>query len=108
MMPAPQETKENSMKTKSILEALDLSDSNPGACTGPDSWLSTKDSAELVSINPNTGEALGKVRMATASDSKSETAGSALARLTQTFAAAGIDSASLDARLLKAPNIYGP
>jgi release factor glutamine methyltransferase len=40
--------------------------------------------------------------VATASDSKSETAGSALARLTQTFAAAGIDSASLDARLLTA------
>jgi aldehyde dehydrogenase (NAD+) len=61
-------SEEISMKTKSILEALDLNESNPGACTGSESWLSTKDAAELVSVNPTTGEALGKVRMATAGD----------------------------------------
>lgn len=40
--------------------------------------------------------------MAAASDSNSETAGSAIARLTQIFVNAGIDNAPLDARLLTA------
>ncbi len=52
------------MKTKSILEALHLSEFNSGACTGADSWLSEPEAAELQSLNPNTGEVLGKVKMA--------------------------------------------
>jgi aldehyde dehydrogenase (NAD+) len=54
------------MKTQSILDALDLHESNPGACTGANSWMADSDAAELISLNPNTGEALGKVRMASA------------------------------------------
>jgi aldehyde dehydrogenase (NAD+) len=52
------------MKIQSILDALDLNESNAGACTGPDSWLADSNAEELVSLNPNTGEILGKVKMA--------------------------------------------
>ena len=53
------------MKTGSIFEALNLSENNQGACTGPDGWLEEAGSRELVSLNPNTGEKLGSVQMAT-------------------------------------------
>ncbi len=54
----------SAMKTASIFEALNLSEKNLGACTGQDAWLAEPGSQELVSLNPNTGEKLGSVQMA--------------------------------------------
>lgn len=49
----------------SLLQKLHLTDINPGACTGPEGWLTDAAGAELVSLNPATQEPLAKVRMAT-------------------------------------------
>ncbi len=48
-----------------VLGRLGIQDVNPGAATG--AWLDTR-GPELVSHNPTTGEALAKVRQATAAD----------------------------------------
>ncbi len=53
------------MQASSILKALDLGEQNRGACSGQGAWLSDEGAAELVSINPTTGERLGSVRLAT-------------------------------------------
>jgi len=50
---------------KSLLEKLNIQEVNPGACAGPDSWLTDSKGKELVSYNPTTGEALAKVIQAT-------------------------------------------
>jgi aldehyde dehydrogenase (NAD+) len=50
---------------KEVLEALGIERVSPGACTGK--WLDTK-GPELPSVDPATGEVLGKVRQATAED----------------------------------------
>ena len=49
-----------------LLEKLNLSDINLGACTGPDGWISDPQGDKLVSYNPTTGEAIGSVIQATA------------------------------------------
>ena len=51
---------------KALLEKLQLSDVNAGACTGPDGWLTDVNGERLVSYNPATGEAIGSVVQATA------------------------------------------
>jgi aldehyde dehydrogenase (NAD+) len=48
-----------------LLEALGIASENPGASTGP--WIETA-GAELVSVNPTTGEAIAGVRQATVDD----------------------------------------
>jgi aldehyde dehydrogenase (NAD+) len=50
---------------KKLLEKLNVEPVNAGACTGPDGWLMDSKGKELVSYNPTTGEALGKVIQAT-------------------------------------------
>ncbi|HET7264568.1 MAG TPA: aldehyde dehydrogenase family protein [bacterium] len=51
---------------KTLLDKLNLRDVNPGACTGPDGWLSDPRGETLVSYNPATGEAIARVVQATA------------------------------------------
>jgi aldehyde dehydrogenase (NAD+) len=51
---------------KSLLDALQLSEVNPGACSGPDGWVSDPAGAPLVSYNPTTGEPIATVIQATA------------------------------------------
>jgi len=48
-----------------ILEKLTIKDVNPGACTGPDSWLADHTGKELVSYNPTTCEPLARIIQAT-------------------------------------------
>ena len=50
---------------KSLLAKLNLQDINPGACYGPDGWLSDPNGKELVSYNPTTGEKIASVLQAT-------------------------------------------
>lgn len=47
---------------------LGLSRVNPGACAGPDTWLDGGRVAELVSINPSTGEPIASVFCASHDD----------------------------------------
>jgi len=49
-----------------LLEKLGLRAVNPGACTGPDNWITDPAGQELVSYNPATGEPIAKVVQATA------------------------------------------
>ncbi len=51
---------------KALLEKLKLEAVNPGACTGPDNWISDPNGKKLVSYNPATGEAIATVVQATA------------------------------------------
>src|SRR5262245_51307241 len=46
---------------KALLEKLNLKELNPGACTGPDGWITDPDGTTLVSNNPATGEAIASV-----------------------------------------------
>lgn len=46
---------------KALLDTLNLTDTNLGACTGPDGWLSSPDDQPLVSFNPATGEPIATV-----------------------------------------------
>jgi aldehyde dehydrogenase (NAD+) len=49
------------LSVKALLDTLNLTDTNPGACTGPDGWLSSPDDQPLVSFNPATGEPIATV-----------------------------------------------
>ncbi|MEZ4619754.1 MAG: aldehyde dehydrogenase family protein [Caldilineaceae bacterium] len=51
---------------KTLLQKLNLTETNPGACTGPDGWLSDPQGETLISYNPTTGEPIGGVVQATA------------------------------------------
>lgn len=51
---------------KSLLEKLNLSETNAGACTGMNGWLHDPQGSQLVSYNPTTGEAIGSVIQASA------------------------------------------
>jgi len=53
-----------------ILDKLGIQAVNPGACTGPDSWIEDPGGKELISYNPTTGEPLAKVIQATAATSE--------------------------------------
>ena len=46
---------------KSLLDKLGLTAVNPGACTGPDGWITDPQGEPLISYNPTTGEAIGTV-----------------------------------------------
>ena len=48
-----------------ILKKLSIQDVNPGACTGPGSWLADPGGKELISYNPTTGEPLARIIQAT-------------------------------------------
>ncbi len=50
-----------------LLKKLNLNETNPGACTGQDGWLSDPNGKVLVSFNPTTGEPLANVLQATPS-----------------------------------------
>src|SRR4051812_1680688 len=49
-----------------LLEKLHLTDLNPGACTGPDGWISDPNGKKLISYNPATGEPIASIVQATA------------------------------------------
>lgn len=49
------------MKAAAILQKLHIQDVNPGACTGPGSWLEDPAGERLVSYNPATGEPIAAV-----------------------------------------------
>jgi len=51
--------------SKALLSKLNLHDVNPGACYGPDGWLTDPQGEVLASYNPTTGEPLGRVVQAT-------------------------------------------
>ncbi|MGB1288349.1 MAG: aldehyde dehydrogenase family protein, partial [Aggregatilineales bacterium] len=50
---------------KALLEKLQLTDINAGACTGADGWITDPDGEKLDSINPATGEVIASVIMPT-------------------------------------------
>ncbi|MDM8532077.1 aldehyde dehydrogenase family protein [Anaerolineales bacterium HSG25] len=50
---------------KTILEKLNLTETNPGACTGPDGWITDPNGSRLVSYNPTNGEAIASIIQAT-------------------------------------------
>jgi aldehyde dehydrogenase (NAD+) len=47
--------------TPALLAKLSIKDVNPGACVGPDGWITDADGQELVSHNPTTGEPIARV-----------------------------------------------
>ena len=44
-----------------LLAKLQTKDVNPGACTGPDGWITDPKGKEVVSCNPTTGEPIARV-----------------------------------------------
>jgi aldehyde dehydrogenase (NAD+) len=55
----------NDKTVKALLNRLRISETNPGVCTGPESWLDTG-AAPITSYNPTTGEPIAQVIPATA------------------------------------------
>ncbi len=52
-------------KSASLLSRLQIQDINPGACFGPDGWVSDPQGRETVSYNPASGEPIAKIVQAT-------------------------------------------
>ena len=52
---------------KSLLEKLQISNINPGVCTGQDRWIDDKEGKFIDVTNPANGETIARVRLATAS-----------------------------------------
>ena len=50
---------------KSLFDKLNIKDINPGACTGPNGWITDPGGKELVSYNPTSGDPLGRIIQAT-------------------------------------------
>ena len=50
---------------KSVLEKLGIEETNPGACSGMEAWISDPAGKVLVSYNPSTGEAIARIIQAT-------------------------------------------
>ncbi|HLE15901.1 MAG TPA: aldehyde dehydrogenase family protein [Anaerolineales bacterium] len=50
---------------KAIMDKLEIRETNPGASTGVDGWISDPNGKELVSYNPTTGEPLACIVQAT-------------------------------------------
>ncbi len=50
---------------KALLDKLGIENVNPGACTGPDGWISDPGGTQLPSYNPATGEVIAHVVQAT-------------------------------------------
>ena len=46
---------------KALLEKLKIQEINPGACSGPDGWITDRQGTALVSYNPATGEPIARV-----------------------------------------------
>ena len=55
------------MTTQSLLAKLQLQDVNPGACSGPDRWLTDAGTSRLASLNPATGDTIASVALASES-----------------------------------------
>ncbi len=53
------------MKTRELLDKLNIQAQNPGACAGPGAWISDPKGTDLVSYSPTTGKAIAQVRLAT-------------------------------------------
>jgi len=53
------------MKAKAVLEKLNISEVNVGACAGPDDWYKDPEAEENISYNPATGESIARVLQAT-------------------------------------------
>ncbi|MCC6188827.1 MAG: aldehyde dehydrogenase family protein [Anaerolineales bacterium] len=51
---------------KALLDKLKIEPVNPGACTGPDGWISDPEGKPLVSYNPATGEPIASITQASA------------------------------------------
>jgi aldehyde dehydrogenase (NAD+) len=49
----------------SLLKKLNIQEINPGACFGPDNWISDPKGKELVSYNPSSGAPIAKIIQAT-------------------------------------------
>ncbi|MEO8680223.1 MAG: aldehyde dehydrogenase family protein [Vicinamibacterales bacterium] len=49
---------------QSLLKKLQIVALNPGACVGPDGWISEPDGHQLTSFNPSTGEPIATVMLA--------------------------------------------
>ena len=49
------------MDRRALLRKLNLGDDNSGVCTGPDGWIATPDGKPIESLDPTTGEVLGRV-----------------------------------------------
>jgi aldehyde dehydrogenase (NAD+) len=54
-----------SVTTPSLLAKLQIVDVNPGACSGPDRWISDSRGQELVSHDPATGAPIARIVQAT-------------------------------------------
>jgi len=55
----------STVTASSLLDRLHIKDVNPGACTGPDGWITDPSGHELISHNPTTGEPIARVVQAT-------------------------------------------
>ena len=55
-------------KHKAILDALEIDESNSGACTGPDGWIAKPGGPKIASTDPTTGETIASVVQAGADD----------------------------------------
>jgi aldehyde dehydrogenase (NAD+) len=52
--------------SKALLSKLHVTDVNPGACSGPDGWITDPKGKPVVSTNPTTGEPIASVVQASA------------------------------------------
>jgi aldehyde dehydrogenase (NAD+) len=50
-----------SAKPSSLLKELSIKGVNPGACFGPDGWITDPEGSQIVSHNPSTGDPIAKV-----------------------------------------------
>ena len=50
---------------QSLLDKLNIATTNPGACTGPNGWISDPVGETLVSFNPATAQPIAAVVQAT-------------------------------------------
>ena len=53
------------MSKQALFDELGIRDINPGACTGADGWIEDPEGDVLESMNPTTGQVLGRVIQAT-------------------------------------------
>ena len=53
------------MNPSALLKKLNIQEVNPGACFGPDNWISDPKGKELVSYNPSSGAAIARIVQAT-------------------------------------------
>ena len=51
-----------------FLKELGIQDVNPGACYGPDGWITGDDRENLVSLNPTTGQPIATIKQANEED----------------------------------------